>query len=183
MDVKILCLGVLTLGEASGYEIKKQLEEGPLAYFYHAGFGSIYPALKALYHDKQIDCFEVSQESRPGKKVYSITAKGYESFRSALSRKPAIDKIRSEVLLMFFFARFVDREHLHGVFEKYLEGAHKIVKQLESLDMVDTTPDCEFTNGLGRAIFGAIACYMEDNRQLLFGLERSNSGCPTTSKT
>ena len=29
MDAKTLCLGVLTLGEATGYEIKKAVEEGP----------------------------------------------------------------------------------------------------------------------------------------------------------
>ena len=48
MDVKTLCLGVLSRGEATGYEIKKQCEEGPLAFFYAAGFDSIYPALNAL---------------------------------------------------------------------------------------------------------------------------------------
>jgi len=39
MDVKTLCLGVLNRGEASGYEIKKQCEEGPFSHFYAAGFG------------------------------------------------------------------------------------------------------------------------------------------------
>ena len=48
MDVQTLCLGSLTLGEASGYEIKKLFEEGPFAYFYHASYGSIYPALGNL---------------------------------------------------------------------------------------------------------------------------------------
>ena len=48
MNVKTLCLGVLSLGEASGYEIKKEIEEGLFSHFIDASFGSIYPALMQL---------------------------------------------------------------------------------------------------------------------------------------
>ena len=47
MDIKTLCLGVLTQGEASGYDIKKHFE-CVFSHFYVAGFGSIYPALTEL---------------------------------------------------------------------------------------------------------------------------------------
>ena len=60
MDVKTLCLGVLSRGDASGYEIKKQCEEGPFAHFYAAGFGSIYPALNALWSEGLISVREES---------------------------------------------------------------------------------------------------------------------------
>ena len=51
MDVRTFCLGVLSLGDATGYEIKKQAEDGPFSHFYKAGFGSIYPALARLAAD------------------------------------------------------------------------------------------------------------------------------------
>src|SRR3546814_3071348 len=51
MDAKTLCLGVLSRGAASGYEIKKAFEEGPFSHFHQASFGSIYPALNALSAD------------------------------------------------------------------------------------------------------------------------------------
>jgi len=54
MDVKTLCLGVLSLGDASGYEIRKMFEEGPFAHFHHASFGSIYPALSPLLDAEQV---------------------------------------------------------------------------------------------------------------------------------
>ena len=56
MDVKILCLGVLSRGEASGYEIKKAFEEGPFSHFHQASFGSIYPALNALSAEGLVAC-------------------------------------------------------------------------------------------------------------------------------
>ena len=36
MNVRTLCLGVLSSGEASGYEIKKEIEEGLFSHFIDA---------------------------------------------------------------------------------------------------------------------------------------------------
>jgi DNA-binding PadR family transcriptional regulator len=47
-DVRTLCLGILSIGEATGYEIKKALEEGPFGHVLEASFGAIYPALGRL---------------------------------------------------------------------------------------------------------------------------------------
>ena len=47
MDVKTVCLGMLSDGEASGYDLKKQFESS-FGHFFAAGFGSIYPALSSL---------------------------------------------------------------------------------------------------------------------------------------
>ncbi len=41
MDAKTLCLGALSRGDASGYEIKKAFEEGPLSHIHEASFGAI----------------------------------------------------------------------------------------------------------------------------------------------
>ena len=54
MDAKTLCLGALSRGDASGYEIKKAFEEGPLSHIHEASFGAIYPALTRL--DEQGPC-------------------------------------------------------------------------------------------------------------------------------
>jgi PadR family transcriptional regulator AphA len=48
MNVRTLCLGFLSTGEASGYEIKKGIEDGMFSHFIDASFGSIYPALTQL---------------------------------------------------------------------------------------------------------------------------------------
>ena len=39
MGAKILCLGALTCGDASGYEIKKIFEGAPFAHFHQVSFG------------------------------------------------------------------------------------------------------------------------------------------------
>ena len=104
MDAKILCLGVVSRGPCSGYEIRKQFEEGPFAHFQDAGFGSIYPALKRLTEDGMVSCIEQPQDSRPDKKVYRITAKGRQALFEAIQHPPASDKLRSDGLFTLFFA-------------------------------------------------------------------------------
>ncbi len=79
MDVKTLCLGVLSMGDASGYEIKKVFENA-FSHFYVAGFGSIYPALAELTREGLVVCSDIEQEKRPAKKVYQLTEKGLSTF-------------------------------------------------------------------------------------------------------
>ena len=76
MDVKTLCLGALSRGDASGYEIKKAFEEGPLSHIHEASFGAIYPALTELERQGLVTGREMAQEKRPDKKVYALTEAG-----------------------------------------------------------------------------------------------------------
>ena len=75
MQKETLCLGLLSLGPRSGYEIK-QMFEGPLSDFYSLSFGTIYPTLNNLQADKYVSCKQHSQSKKPDKKVYTITKKG-----------------------------------------------------------------------------------------------------------
>lgn len=51
MNVKTVCLAILTQGETTGYEIRKRSTEGDFSFFLEASFGSIYPALSKLEED------------------------------------------------------------------------------------------------------------------------------------
>ena len=168
MDVRTLCLGILTLGDASGYEIRKQFEEGPLAYFYGAGFGAIYPALKSLNRDGMVEYTRITQKGHPPKNIYSITPKGLELFRESLAASPAPDMIRSQTIMMFFFNQFMEEEHLDKVYDEYVERSHQTIEKIRNSDLQVAKSGCKFTSGLGLAIYEAIIQYMEDNRSILF---------------
>ena len=73
MDVRTICLGILTRGPATGYEIKKLFEDDGYQHFVEASFGSIYPALNRLTEEGLVSVREDAQEKRPDRKVYSIT--------------------------------------------------------------------------------------------------------------
>ncbi len=166
MDVQTLCLGSLTLGEASGYEIKKLFEEGPFAYFYHASYGSIYPALGNLLKKELITMREEVQDGRPDKKVYAITPKGDAELCRKLKKIPAPDKIRSEAMLMFFLAEHLEPSHLGEVFEGYLAAYREKLNCVTQLGE-DLTPHRIFARGFGQAFYNAAITYMEENKHLL----------------
>jgi PadR family transcriptional regulator, regulatory protein AphA len=169
MDAKNLCLGALTCGDASGYEIKKMFEEGPFAYFHQVSFGSIYPALAKLCDEKLISMREQSQEGRPDKKVYSLTDKGREVLRKALKKTPADDKLRSEVMVMFFLQEFLEADHLRDVFNQQLEFYRSLLARVESLDDSGVPAQRLFVRGFGRMFYRNIIQYMEENGHMLLG--------------
>ncbi len=169
MDVKTLCLATLSLGDATGYDIKKQFEEGPFSHFYQASFGSIYPALGTLLEKGLVACREEEQVGRPDKKIYSLTDAGMGAFKKALQKKPSADKIRSESLVMFFFAHYMDDEDLRDVYDNYLNCFRQKLEFIESLEP-ESLPDGRlFVRGLGTASCRAMITYMEENRDQLFG--------------
>ncbi len=176
MDSRTLCLGVLMLGDASGYEIKKHFEEGPFAHIHATGFGSIYPALGALLSDGLVTCTQMSQDGRPDKKIYSITDDGRRAFVRALHRAPGPDTFRSDAVFMLFFAELLDRDHLREVFDEYLELHRASVARMSSGECVGSSPGHDFVHGLGLAIYRAIAEYMEHHRSELLAPRERPSG-------
>lgn len=167
MDAKTLCLGALTCGDASGYEIKKLFEEGPFAYFYQVSFGSIYPSLAKLCEEGKITMREEDQEGRPDKKVYSLTDAGRAALRTALKKTPANDKMRSEILVMFFLEAFMEPGHLHEVFHQQLDYYKAALSRVEELDDTGTPPERIFIRGLGRIFYRTVVEYMEENAHLI----------------
>ena len=169
MDVQTLCLGALTLGDATGYEIKKQFEEGPFSYFHQASFGSIYPSLGRLSDEGMVTCTAMSQDGRPDKKVYSITPLGVEALKRKLRKNPAHDRIRSEYMVMFFLADLLEGDHLREIFDDYLAYYRDNVECMKEFDDRDIPPHRRFTRGFGLAFYEAAQRYMDENRHLLFG--------------
>ena len=84
MNIRTLCLGILSRGDATGYEIKKMAEEGLFSHFIEASFGSIYPALKKLEEEGLIRMKLEIQENAPNRKVYTITEAGKQTFLNSL---------------------------------------------------------------------------------------------------
>lgn len=172
MDSKTLCLGVLMLGDASGYEIKKHFAEGPFAHFHAVGFGSIYPALGTLLRDGLVTCTPTPQDRRPVKKVYSLTEAGRSAFRRALHVPPAPDVLRSDAMFILYFAEQLDAGHARAVLDNYLTLYRERVAFMERLKHECDAgcaigPGRRFMRGLGLALYRAAADYMEAHRDEL----------------
>lgn len=165
MDVRTLCLGVLSLGNASGYEIKKRLEES-FRHFYDASFGSIYPALNRLQDEGLVDCTHEAQSKRPDKKVYSLTTDGRLTLVRELEEQPNADRIRSEFLVAMMFADLLPARHVSDLIDQRIAEHQTCVDELNAKEDCGTAAQ-RFVAGYGKALYEAAIAYLSDNRHLV----------------
>lgn len=169
MDVKTLCLGLLSRGDYSGYEIRKQFEDGAFSHFQDAGFGSIYPALKKLTEDGLATCTEQAQDFRPDKKVYSITAKGRTALFAAVNEPPAADRFRSDFMFVLCFADLVPPRQLDALIGGRIAHHQAVLDRLEAIDLRQRTAGEAFVIRYGIALHRAARDYFEMHRHELVG--------------
>ncbi|HEV2964232.1 MAG TPA: PadR family transcriptional regulator [Candidatus Angelobacter sp.] len=100
---KFAILGALSLKPASGYDIKRFVASS-IGHFWNESYGSIYPILKKLAHEKLIQAQKGPQSGRD-RVVYAITQEGEKALREWLLLPPRTEPFRSEILLKLFFAR------------------------------------------------------------------------------
>ncbi len=156
-------MGVLSLGEASGYEIKKEIEEGLFNHFIDASFGSIYPALTQLNAEGFVTLRAEEQTSRPDKKVYAITQAGKDYFAKSIAVIPARDKYKSEFLFEMLFQELLPSNFMRTAIEKQLTDLKEDLRCIdECCEGSSHTLGGEFVTGYGKAVLGASVRYLEE---------------------
>jgi PadR family transcriptional regulator AphA len=169
MDVKTVCLGMLTDGPASGYDLKKHFES-TFSHFFAAGYGSIYPALSSLAEQGLVSCEEIPQQGKPDRKVYEITEHGWNFLRAALRNPSPCHKIRSEFLATMCFAHLMRSEDIEAVIDNRLSEIaiyQAMFRELENEGICEWPDGQKFVLGFGKAIASAMEQYISENRHLL----------------
>lgn len=166
MDVKTLCLGVLTERDLTGYEIKQHFEEA-FSHFFVAGYGSIYPALADLTRRGLVSCTSVLQEKRPDKKVYSLTSAGRDALIEELMTTPPRHKVRSEFLVLMVFAHLLPPSKVAEIVEAMIaqwDGLLASIDECTAEEEGCLSPGMRFAVGYGQAVIGAARRYVRDNK-------------------
>ncbi|MFN0190632.1 MAG: PadR family transcriptional regulator [Aestuariivirga sp.] len=162
MNVRTLCLGILSMGEASGYEIKKEIEEGLFSHFIEASFGSIYPALTQLASDGLLTVRAEEQTGKPDKKVYAITENGRQHLVRSLQVTPARDKYKSEFLFEMLFAEHLPHNHIVAAIAKQIRELQEDLQRIEECRAEGNgNAGAEFVAGYGEAVLTAGVRYLE----------------------
>ena len=167
MDIKTLCLGVLSRGDATGYEIKKAFEEGPFGHIHVASFGAIYPALNMLSTAGMVVGTDMPQDKRPDKRVYSITAAGRDALMEALMAPPDEDKVRSDFLFILFFAHLLPAPRLAALIDQRIAWYRGCLERMEACGCQEARAGERFVHGLGLAVYRAAADYLTRHRDQL----------------
>ncbi len=162
MNTSHLCLGILTLGDASGYEIKKAFEE-TFSHFQATSYGAIYPALSKLTDQGLVSFREEHQEKRPTKKVFSVTPQGLERFLNTLKTYEPTEQYRSDFLFLMMFAHLMPEDRVNELLRKQTELLQveltilkRIITECQTL-----TPGMRFTLEYGIAANQALLELMQ----------------------
>jgi DNA-binding PadR family transcriptional regulator len=162
MNVRTLCLGILSSGEASGYEIKKSVEDGLFSHFIEASYGSIYPALTQMTAEGLLTVRSEEQTGKPDKKVYAITPAGRATLTQALLVIPRKDKFKSEFLFQMLLQDFIPRGVMMTAIDKQLNDLKQDMERInECCARTDNDEGTRFVSGYGQAVVGASLAYLE----------------------
>lgn len=99
-------LGLLALwGPLSGYDLK-HISDHILAPMWGVVQSQVYKELRRMKELGWVEMEREEQESRPDRKVYSITEQGHTALRSWQAQQPEVFQIRDELLLKVLFGSF-----------------------------------------------------------------------------
>jgi len=169
MDVRTICLGILTRGDATGYEIKKVFEDGGLQHFVEASFGSIYPALSRLTDEGLVSVREEAQEKRPDRKVYSITAAGRTAFVAALMKPLPEDRHRSPFVFAMLFSDLLPGSRVESLIDGYIAQGESKLAQLKHKATEPLRVGERFANELGRTMYENMLDFLRTRRAEIEG--------------
>ena len=132
MNNKTLCLAVLSLGKASGYDICKKLED-PFGHFVDVAGSGVYPILKTLEEENLVQYENIEQVALPNKKIYELTDKGKNFLKAELEALPPTHKMRSQFMLLLFLADMLSSERLETIIVQHRQEMECFLQDLPEL--------------------------------------------------
>ena len=165
MNVRTLCLGILSTGEASGYEIKKEIEEGLFSHFIEASFGSIYPALTQLAGEGLVTVRAEEQSGKPDKKVYAITSKGRDMLARSISVLPAPDRYKSEFLFQMLLQQYLTPQVMLAAIDKQIADLEDDLARIGECRCAEHPhAGARFVADYGQAVLTAALAVLKEKR-------------------
>jgi len=126
-------LGLLRLGERSGYDLSKMVR-GSVGYFWSPAQSQIYAILPRLVEAGVATRRGVRQTRRPDKQVYRITKRG-EAELDAWLNDPETERAaaKNPFLLKLFLGEFMSREAVVAHIQKARDEAAAELAELEQI--------------------------------------------------
>jgi DNA-binding PadR family transcriptional regulator len=97
-------LALLADGPAHGYELKLALDQRFGSLLPPLNAGQVYTTLSRLERDGLVRGSDVTQESRPNKKVYELTAAGRDALQEWIATPAAATRLKDEFFMKLVLA-------------------------------------------------------------------------------
>jgi DNA-binding PadR family transcriptional regulator len=126
-------LGMLELGDKTGYEIKSLVDDST-RFFWPASYGRIYPELRRLEKAGLVRSREDPRGARP-RRVFALTAAGRKALRDWLESSDELAfEMRDEGLLKFFFSDALPRDSALANLRAMRARHERVVAHLSELE-------------------------------------------------
>jgi DNA-binding PadR family transcriptional regulator len=126
-------LGMLALEPASGYQIKKLMEQST-SNFWSESYGQIYPILKQLTREGLATSHTEKQEGKPERNIYTLTPSGKTELLSWLSEPVDEMPERNELLLKLFFGQLIPVKENIAQLEHFQELQLSLLQKYRSIE-------------------------------------------------
>jgi PadR family transcriptional regulator AphA len=128
-------LGLLSVGEQSGYDLKKRADSS-VGYFWTPAKSRIYAILPRLVEAGLVRRRNVRQRGRPDKQLYRLTPEGRSALVSWLSRGPVEPDLERHLLLLkLYFGELAGPEALIEQVRERREEVERFRAELELADL------------------------------------------------
>lgn len=132
MSLKLAVLGLLDVEPGSGYALLQRFRSS-LGFFWQTTHQQLYKELHGLHDQGLVDCETVSQEGRPDKKVYSLSASGAAELDSLLAKTAGPSKSRDPLLVKIFSGRRLSPEALRAELDAHRDQHEQTLQLYRSL--------------------------------------------------
>ncbi|MEJ2316152.1 MAG: PadR family transcriptional regulator [Gammaproteobacteria bacterium] len=181
MQLKTLCLGLLEISDATGYDIKQMFERA-LNHFHAASYGSIYPSLKQLEEEGHVRSRIETGGPHPGKRLFTLTEQGHEHFIKSLSETEPDETIRSEFLVLMFFSHLLETPVLQEKLEHMEQYYDSKLTMLESLLDQEHSAGIRFTIEFGINALSAKRDFIRKHREEILREHKESPDCGSRQK-
>ncbi|BCL80541.1 PadR family transcriptional regulator [Ktedonobacteria bacterium brp13] len=132
-------LGLLAFwGPQSGYDLKRLFDHS-LSPMWGAAHSQIYHELRRMKDLGWVEMEREEQESRPDRKVYSITPRGSEALASWQAQPASVLQLRDELLLKILFGSFASHDDLAANLKKGIaEHEMRLLNYRQNLQYIPT---------------------------------------------
>jgi len=137
--LKYALLGFLKYEPKTGYEIKQTMDKST-GHFWHAKQSQIYMTLKKLEKDGLAISHPEPQESRPDRRVYTITKTGEKAMQEWLLKPiTTLDTTKQLLLLKLFFSGKLKKETILTQLRllRNLHEQHADLYKTESINFIE----------------------------------------------
>jgi PadR family transcriptional regulator, regulatory protein AphA len=120
VSIKYVILGFLSESAMTGYDLKKKFSSSEI-FHWSGNNNQIYTALVELHEEKLVTLEVQYQESKPPRKLYSLTPEGLAALRQWLQSSPKLPQFQNALLIQLTWADQLTTDELRTLLMKYEE--------------------------------------------------------------